>query len=190
MKNARSHLALFLCLSLCVVLVACTETEAINNLDKAAGLAAEVAQFANQLPADYAKWAAAAIDALDCSDGVIDKGGTTTQVSLAIGQCGLTAVAPALPPGTDQNAANAANQFVSAIAVILKEYQPMASAARAQPVKTVSVTFFGHRKLRGIHKKLQLAKSKFVKKTASLEGAEIKSIATENDMKTWLKVTF
>lgn len=129
-----------LCLVLILALAGCTQAQILTDLDVAAGAIAAVALVPG-IPAPYNTFLSQTATALDCVAAVVEKGGTNAQVATAIASCGLTAVAPNLPPGAPTTIVAAITAVVSAVEKVVADVTSI-SSAQANPASSAYATAF------------------------------------------------
>jgi hypothetical protein len=112
----------------CMTLVGCTQAQILTDLDIAAAALAAVSTVPG-IPPPFPTYLSDTATALDCVSSAVEKGGTNAQVALAISTCGLSAVAPNLPPGTPSTIAVAITAVIAAVQKVVSDIAPIANAS-------------------------------------------------------------
>jgi hypothetical protein len=121
-----------ICLILMLTLAGCTQAQILTDLDIAAAALAAVSTVPG-IPPVYATYIADTAAALDCVSAAIEAGGTNAQVALAIGNCGLTAVAPDVPAGAPTTIVSAITAVVTAVKKVIADETQVQNALLSNP---------------------------------------------------------
>lgn len=173
MLNKKSTFVKMLCLVLVLALAGCTQAQILTDLDVAAAALAAVSTVPG-IPPIYATYIGDTAAAIDCVSAAVEAGGTNAQVALAISSCGLSAVAPNLPPGTPTTVAAAITAVIAAVQKVIADEQavatamngpaaPMASSFGPHGKDKFSLGFGGKEHVKKIRAKLAVVKAKFPK---------------------------
>lgn len=118
----------FLVPALCLSLAGCSQAQILTDLDLAAAALAAVSTVPG-IPTLYTVYLSDTATALDCVSAAVEAGGTNAQVGLAISKCGLSAIAPNLPPGTSTTVVAAITAVLAAIQKVVADIAPIQQAS-------------------------------------------------------------